>query len=374
MSSLMGAGKLFVLGCLAAALIAIANVPGVHATSPVNHEQQIVPLEIVPECSSSITGKSYWKVTNKNAADVTVGWSKVVNGDSGTYVAPGKTQEPSSDSIMATSYDASDRNNTTDFTYNGIQLGQTNARDHRDGGCAAFERTEPTIPVVECIDGRIQQNLLTTIAGNKATVKTVGGKPLCEDVTVYFSSYTMPAGYDGKGFFGNPTAYPQDLFGASDSAVLKAGTDGAVLLTVGLPDSCENIQVDVYYGPEITLVGSNGHGTQNILSDVYLKDDSGCDEQPGQGGGEPTTPPVSPPSTPVVLHPQPIAPPVQPSAGMGAGTPSGVQTDEADPALPNELPSTGAGESFVLLYAAFASMLIAYLAAHSLQRRFGRVF
>lgn len=169
-----------------------------------------------------------------------------------------------------------------------------------------------------CVDGKVRSNLsVTWNSTSSVSVKTVGEKPLCADTTLYFSSYVMPDNYDGSGF-GGPTSYPQTLF-KTVTAVLKAGTDGKTTLNVPIPQDCKNMQIDLYYGPEITTVTAAGHGVQYISGKVLSKTTETCEPV------NPPTPPEVPkeeaqtPSTPA---PQvTVAAPAQalPSTGLNFG-------------------------------------------------------
>lgn len=284
-------------------------------TQPSESMNQSVPLEIVPVCSDALSETSFWKVTNKNSDDVQIDWNNFEHELTGTYTAP------SGESSLETEYVPSDPNNTTSFTYQNM----TTTTNAQVAPCQVVEE-----PEVTCVDGRIQDNLLVTFLSNDtASVSTRDGKLLCEDVVVYFSSYIMPLTYNGQGFENNPTAYPQSIHG-SVSATLKAGTTGTQILTVDLPDRCQNVQIDVYYAPEIREVGQNGHGTQNILSRIIQKaDDCQTNGNGGTGGETPTPTPA-----PIV---QPL--PVTPAAANGNG--SLVNTPNPTPVLPAELPQAG---------------------------------
>lgn len=166
-----------------------------------------------------------------------------------------------------------------------------------------------------CVDGSIRSNLSVTWNSNSnVTVKTANNKPLCNDVTVFFSSYTMPDNYNGQPFMHNPTASPQTIFGNA-TAVLKKGEAKATTMAIEMPKSCKNIQVDVYYAPKIETVGSNGHGEQYISGKIIKKTQAEC---------TPETPPV----TPEVPTPE-------------AQTPETPAPEVSIPETPVELPQTG---------------------------------
>lgn len=354
----------------AVSLVALSSA--LFSATPANAQSEtqyssnnLVPLEVVPICSSSETSSAYWKVTNKNDASVKVDWTNTFNNVSGSHQAPAKVEEPASESVMQTSYDGSDRNNTTKFFYDGTYLGTTNARDHRDGGCEVYEPVEPP---VQCIDGAIQQNLVVQwIAKNMVSINTVDDRPLCEDVQVYFSSYIMPDNYNGESFEGNVTAYPQPLFDSA-TATLKKESNGEAYLQITLPDECKNIQVDVYYAPEITVVGPGGHGTQNIVSDIYLK--SGvCQEQPGNGGGDEDKPNPTQPRPQPKPTPEPaVSTPVKENESALAKKEGRTLGTTAPLKAPSELPATGASTLNPML-ASMAAALMTYAGTYVYQRR-----
>ncbi|MFZ1250445.1 MAG: LPXTG cell wall anchor domain-containing protein [Candidatus Microsaccharimonas sp.] len=307
-----------------------------HAEMTPAPAQDFLTLEVTPVCADNTAKLAYWKVVNKNAEAEPISWNNFDNGTSGSYTAaPGESE-------MTTGYDLAAGNNRTGFVW-------TNNVSSTNSSNTPCQPEEPTVPPVQCIDGSIQQNLVIQwVSNNHVTIKTKDAAPLCDDVTIFFSSYVMPSNYNGQGFYGNPTAYPQYKF-SSDLVTLTKGTDGSSELKVELPVSCHNVQLDVYYGPEIETVGSNGHGTQNIESRVLLSDGP-CDNGNGNGGGEPTTPvtPVTPtPTTPVVT---------EPSMGNGA---VGGTSPKAEP-LPAELPTTGANVNYKSLLVALLAGLMTY--------------
>jgi hypothetical protein len=177
-----------------------------------------------------------------------------------------------------------------------------------------------------CVDGNVRSNLSVTWKNNgSVTVGTVNNKPLCNDTTLYFSSYTMPDNYNGQGFNNNPTATPQSIFD-STSVVLKKGTVVPTAMKIAIPEACKNIQVDVYYGPKITTVTEKGHGNQYITGKMLTKTEKTC---------APVTP--EKPVTPVT--------PVTPVEAQTPPTPTPQVT--VTPPVVYELPRTGAGVSMI---------------------------
>ncbi|MGB4761900.1 MAG: hypothetical protein WBP12_00920 [Candidatus Saccharimonas sp.] len=147
-------------------------------------------------------------------------------------------------------------------------------------------------------------------------------KPVCEDLTLYFSSYEMPDTWDGKGF--NATAVPQ-VWKASSSVTFKAKAAAVAKdLTVILPNECKNAQIDLYFAPEIVNLPNTGHGAQYITHKFQTK--------------------VTECETPV----PPVVPPVTP-------------TTPTEPTTPSELPQTGAVSVLAMLAPTVAA--IAYIGA-----------
>jgi hypothetical protein len=171
-----------------------------------------------------------------------------------------------------------------------------------------------------CVDGTNHNNLVTTWnGGDTFTIKTKNGAPLCNDLTLYGSSYvlTNPA-YKG-GLFGAPGSYPQSLFKTVTTTLPKDKKDLKVTVTVPL-SPCGNQQVDLYYGPEIKTVGAAGHGSQYINGNIITPfNKTTC--TPGQGGGP--TPPVTPPITPT---PTTTTTPTPPAVVASATTVAPVAT------------------------------------------------
>jgi hypothetical protein len=173
-----------------------------------------------------------------------------------------------------------------------------------------------------CIDGSVRSNLkVTWISSNNVTVGTVGNKPLCEDVPVFFSSYTMPDGYNGQPFKNNPTASPQTIFD-NQTIVLKKGAVKPSAMTIKLPEACNSVQVDVYHGPKIDTVDAKGHGTQYISGKILQKTQDTCSPV----APETSVPPVTPapeaqtPETPAPQVVIAVTPTELPRTGSSAFT------------------------------------------------------
>ena len=154
---------------------------------------------------------------------------------------------------------------------NMVQLAQCQS----DEGCV----TTPVIGNLPCAEGRVdgtdKENLQVAFPAYGAATIT-NHAPLCRAITIYFSSYVIPANYDGRGFelapgVTNPTVYPQPIFG-SKQVTLPAGFMDTVTININMPAECNNVQVDVYYPPEITTVTIAGHGAQYINGLIYNAD------------------------------------------------------------------------------------------------------
>lgn len=113
----------------------------------------------------------------------------------------------------------------------------------------------------DCASATDRSNIVYTWNSNSEITVTLK-KPVCTDLSLYFSSYEMPDTWDQKGF--NSTAVPQ-TWKASDGVVFKANEAVSTkTMTVKLPDACKNAQIDLYFGPEITNLPNTGHGAQYI--------------------------------------------------------------------------------------------------------------
>ena len=88
---------------------------------------------------------------------------------------------------------------------------------------------------------------------------------LCEPVDVILSIYKVPDSWNGDGFPADGTAVPQTLIASAKGTV---GKDGRLELEVPVPD-CGNVQIDLYYPPEITAVTAAGHGDQLIEGYIW---------------------------------------------------------------------------------------------------------
>lgn len=194
-------------------------------------------------------------------------------------------------------------------------------------------------PSSTCVNGSQRSNLAVAWNTNgNVSFKTMNGKPLCDDVTLFFSSYTMPDNYDGKGFSNNPTASPQTIFDSA-SYVMKKGTTGASTLSIKLPEACKNIQVDLYYAPEIKTVTAAGHGRQYITGKIISKTVNSCDTTP-------TTPTT--PETPPTVPPQEAQTPETPPAQVTVETPAPT---------PESLPNTGSNIVLPIAVSALVAVL-----------------
>lgn len=194
---------------------------------------------------------------------------------------------------------------------------------------ALASSTSATNNSTTCVDGKVRSNLIVTWKSNsEVTVGTVNNKPLCNDVNIHFSSYTMPDTYNGKPFYNNPTATPQTIFDDAP-ATLKKDSKTPVTLKIELPEACKNIQVDVYYAPKIVTVSKEGHGAQYISGKIVSKTTDTCTPE------VPVTPEVPTPEAQEPETPKPVV---------------------VIPVTPAELPETGVGELRTVLIASIVSL------------------
>jgi len=188
-------------------------------------------------------------------------------------------------------------------------------------GMTALTSPAPVVNATEaCIDGNARSSWDATWKGND-TITVTPKKALCKDTNVNFSSYVMPDDYNGEPFSNNPTATPQTIFGHAD-AVAKKGSTTPITLSIKLPETCKNMQIDAYWGEKVSNVTPKGHGTV-ISAKIIEKTSEAC---------APVTPET--PATPVVVPETPVTPEAP-----------AVET-------PAVLPSTGPAESIMQLVGA----------------------
>jgi hypothetical protein len=313
--------------------------------------QSLIPLSITPECSDASSAIAYWQVDNKNSTDVSISWTNIDNNHTGSFDAP------AGNTTLSTYFDSTDPNNTTQF----VSAGTTTQTNATEAACA----TPPLTPPLACVDGSIQQNLAVTwVSPSEVSVATASGAPLCASIQLEFSSYIMPANYNGQGFFTtysqtdpsidvvNDTAFPQTVFD-NQTVTLAAGTNGATTINVQLPPSCDNTQVDVYYAPEQTVLGPTGNGTANIVSQIYLSSGICASAPPttGSGSGSTGTPTGGNGSTT----------PTAPSQGSTSG--SSTPVTPAAPSLPAENGQGGKGSGVLSASPATSATQLAYTGA-----------
>jgi hypothetical protein len=285
------------------------NVASVHADAlPSDATTQAATISA--GCFDQPNGLAYWSVSNPNQTTSNLQWTTDDGDESGTYDAvPGTSQ-------FTTPYD--DNEPTESFIF---------SQDDQDDTTLVVPTTAcvqaPVTPVAPvCVDGTNRDNLHFEWSDlGTVTVRTKHHAPLCDDVTVYFSSYSLPDTYDKTGIF-DDSSIPQQLF-ASVSAVLLKGTSGEQTLAVDVPNACTSYQLDLYYAPEIVEVTGAGHGSQLIYGNITSSTVTDCTVQPGKGGGD-TPPPVvtPPPVIPPVVSTPPV---VTPAAPVGTLSDTGTE-------------------------------------------------
>jgi len=243
------------IGTTAAVLVLTSGITS-HAFAQESTQDQIStrPVTIGALCQEA-DGTPLWRIGNPNDSAVSLTWDEA--SDPGITLPYGYT-------TVGTTLGAHD--DPTAVTFH--QPGQPDVTVLVSGDACAS-------PIEGCVEGYTRGNLTYTWSRNgSVTVATKDGKPLCDDVTVYFAAYTLPKTYDESGIF-DDSSVPQQLF-SSTSAVLGQGTDGNTTLTTKVPDACTDYQLDLYYAPEITSVSYPGHGAQLIYGDIYLHTTTDC--------------------------------------------------------------------------------------------------
>ena len=161
------------------------------------------------------------------------------------------------------------------------------------------QHTPSTKSQVQCVDGSVRSNIHAVISADRSTATVTTTGPLCKDVHLYYSIYTIddPAAYDGKGW--DATAAPQTLLSSTDK-VFSAGSTINYTFTIDtMPDACTPFQYDLYYSPQLkTITYPAGHGSQWIAGDVQNNSKPVGECTPGKGGGTTTTPTPTPTPTP----------------------------------------------------------------------------
>jgi len=170
----------------------------------------------------------------------------------------------------------------------------------------------------ECVDGTDKSNLVASVDAEQGNGTVTGTGPLCEPVDILLSIYKVPDAWQpGEGFPGK--ALPGGGFSAVPQHVIQTarGTleGGQTLkLHVDVPDR-GNVQIDLYYPPEITDVDVDGTGAPFLAGAIWqIAAPSDCEEQ--TSGPPPpshsTTPPKPPkntsPAAPAVVQPIPVPP------------------------------------------------------------------
>ncbi|HSX42665.1 MAG TPA: hypothetical protein VLF59_01100 [Candidatus Saccharimonadales bacterium] len=294
--------RLFVAGSLAVGLVSSASVFAITQGSAAadswnGHGQNSDDrISISADCYQN-DGTQLWTITNPKNHPVKINWASDDGDESGSYMAhPG-------DSELTSPYDSAEP--TENYVFS----------QHHEADIilsVAIDACEAPAEAPACIDGSIRDNIVLDWSQSTGivSVHTLNNQPLCDDVTLYLSSYTLPSDYDKTGIF-DDSSIPQQLLD-STSVTLAKGTDGTATLEVNLPDACTSYQLDLYYAPEITVVTGAGHGSQLLYGEITsaVQDPGTCDcpiTPPAGGlGGGPATPET--PETPVVTE---TAAPVQ---------------------------------------------------------------
>ena len=174
-----------------------------------------------------------------------------------------------------------------------------------------------------CYAGRVDtvtkgQDSFKTVWNDDNTFTITVATPLKQKMQFFVSDYVLTSpDYKGGCFKRDASfgTYPQTWY-KTETVVLDKGFSGTKTVSVELPTTCENVQVDLYWGktdsysgvlPLNSTVDVNGHDKYGYIQGNIMQTAKNPACQPGQGGGE--TPPVV-----VTPTPTPAAPVATPAA------------------------------------------------------------
>jgi hypothetical protein len=151
-------------------------------------------------------------------------------------------------------------------------------------------------------------------------------KALPAEVDMFASSYHLTnPNYAGGCFRYNSVTSPQEWDSNTQVVSLPQDFVGTKTVTVVLPETCYNEQVDLYFGRNIDgvmsplngQVGGRGHDAYNWIAGNIMLTANNPACIGGKGGG-PTTPPTTPttPETPVVVTPAAVVTPTLTNTGL----------------------------------------------------------
>jgi hypothetical protein len=171
-----------------------------------------------------------------------------------------------------------------------------------------------------------------------ARVRAADGKRVCAEVLL--SIYRVPDDWDGTGF--NETAVPQTLL-ATDAGRIEG--ERTTRLSVPVP-KCGNLQIDLYFPPEITTVTSKGHKGQFIAGSIWTTVKKNGKPKPCTPVPTPTetTPVPTPTETTPVPTPTETTPVPTPTETTPVPTPTEttpVPTPTETTPVPTTAPPTG---------------------------------
>lgn len=148
-------------------------------------------------------------------------------------------------------------------------------------------------------------------------------QPMTRDVTLYISDYKLTSpDYKGGCFSTDAKSgtYPQTWVNTS-TVTLPKDFSGTKTVSVELPATCENVQVDLYSGdaygkPLNSTVTKAGHNNYGYIAGNIMLSEKNPACQPGRGGEEPTPTPTPTPETPVTPTSAPAAVTTAPAATL----------------------------------------------------------
>jgi len=195
---------------------------------------------------------------------------------------------------------------------------------------AAADTSSTLVPNTKvCGTGTVNINNYYTYGGSFAvkwnsdnTFTITVAKALPAEVDMFASSYHLTnPDYAGGCFQYNSVTSPQDWDNNTQIVSLPQSFVGTKTVTVVLPETCYNEQVDLYFGRNIDgvmsplngQVGGRGHDAYNWISGNIMLTEKNPACVGGKGGG-PTTPTT--PETPGVVAPATVVTPTLTNTGL----------------------------------------------------------
>jgi LPXTG-motif cell wall-anchored protein len=147
-------------------------------------------------------------------------------------------------------------------------------------------------------------DLLSVVWNGSDTFTVTPKSKLKSDIKLFGSSYILTnPDFKNVCFSYDPAmgTFPQTVFKTVVTVLPQGMTPyQSKVITVPMPDKCNNVQVDLYLGKdgqELTTVGPRGHDEYNNLAGNIVQPFSTTKCEVGRGGDTPVTPQVLPAAT-----------------------------------------------------------------------------